>query len=177
MTKFIKYLAAAILLLFTQRTTFAQYLKTGSCINQDFDRQVDKYISYSAPVIDVKDAYLRKDKITFLDARENEEYKVSHIATARYIGYDDFNIKSMSDIDKNAEIVVYCSIGYRSEKIANKLIKAGYKNVKNLYGSIFEWANRGYELSDRNGKKTTNIHAYNKKWSKWVNNPTMTKTW
>jgi len=33
---------------------------------------------------------------------------------------------------------VYCSLGIRSEVIAKKLKKAGYTNVFNLYGGIFE---------------------------------------
>ncbi|MBU2047030.1 MAG: rhodanese-like domain-containing protein, partial [Bacteroidetes bacterium] len=57
---------------------------------------------------------------------------------------------------------------YRSEKIAEKLIHDGYKNVFNLYGGIFEWGNEGNPIYKDNGIQTTEIHTYNKKWAKWV---------
>lgn len=112
-----------------------------------------------------------------MDAREIEEYQVSHIPGSRFIGYDDFSINTVNDLSKDSKIIVYCSIGYRSEKIATKLKKAGYKKVYNLYGSIFEWVNEGYEIADKSGKKSNKIHTYNKKWSQWVKNPIVEKIW
>ena len=44
-------------------------------------------------------------------------------------------------IAKDAPIVTYCSVGYRSGKMAERLQAAGYTNVRNLEGSIFKWAN------------------------------------
>jgi len=74
-------------------------------------------------------------------------------------------------------MVVYCSIGYRSEKIGEKLLRLGYKNVYNLYGSIFEWANEKYQLVGSNGKTTNRVHSYNKSWSKWVTNEEIKTVW
>jgi hypothetical protein len=65
---------------------------------------------------------------------------------------------------------VYCSIGYRSEKIGEQLQKLGYKNVYNLYGSLFAWVNRGYEVVDINNKSTYTVHGYDAKWAKWITN-------
>ena len=155
----------------------AQFVKTASCQNSDFDKKVNSYLSYSAPVISVKEAHDKQTEYTFLDAREYNEFTVSHLPGAKYIGYDDFDIRNVSELNKDAKIVVYCSIGYRSEKIATKLRKQGYKNVYNLYGSIFEWANMGYDLKDKENKLTSTVHTYNKSWSKWLNSPTVKKTW
>jgi rhodanese-related sulfurtransferase len=155
----------------------AQYTKTASCSNVDFDKKVNSYLNYSAPVINVKDAYNHKSKYIFLDAREFEEYQTSHIPEARFIGYEDFKIEKIKDLSKESNIIVYCSIGYRSEKIATKLKKAGYKNVYNLYGSIFEWVNSGFDTADKNGKSTNKIHTYNKSWSKWVSHQHAEKVW
>ena len=156
---------------------FSQFTKTASCQSSSFDKKVDSYLSYSAPVISVKDAYSKKAEYIFMDAREVEEYNISHIPEARYIGYKDFNAKGHTDISKDSKIIVYCSIGYRSEKIATKLRSTGFKNVYNLYGSIFEWANMGYPLSDKKGVPTPEIHTYNKKWSQWVTREGLKKTW
>jgi rhodanese-related sulfurtransferase len=123
----------------------------------------------------VGQAHATFNNYIFLDAREIEEYNISHIPQARYIGYNSFDIKSIKDIPKNKQIIVYCSIGYRSEKIGEKLMKAGYLHVYNLYGSIFEWANRSLPLLDKSGKRTNLVHTYNKQWSKFVTNPKITK--
>ncbi len=155
----------------------AQYSKTASCQNQAFDKKVNSYLSYSVPVLSVKEAFNKKNDLIFLDAREFNEFEVSHIPTARYVGYDKFRVDTVNDIPIDKKIVVYCSIGYRSEVIATKLKKAGYKNVYNLYGSLFEWANEGHELKNKSGLPTNIVHTYNKKWSQWVLNPTIQKIW
>ena len=40
-------------------------------------------------------------------------------------------------------IIVYCSIGVRSEDIGEKLKELGYTKILNLYGGIFDWKNKG----------------------------------
>ena len=118
-----------------------------------------------------------KDKFIIFDAREKAEFDVSHIPDAIYLGYSDFNVGSIKNIPKEKNMVVYCSIGYRSEKIGEKLLRLGYKNVYNLYGSIFEWANEKYPLVGSNGKTTDRVHGYNKSWSKWVTNEEIKTVW
>ncbi len=165
-------LAVLLVSMVSAQTSFK---KTGSCQNAKFDQKVNSYLSYSAPVIDVKLAYRDQAKYVFLDARELKEYNVSHIPKARYVGYDNFDKNTIKDVDKTKPIIVYCSIGYRSEKIATKLRKLGYVNVFNLYGSIFEWANLGYPLHNISEAPTVNVHTYNKSWSQWVTNPKIIK--
>jgi rhodanese-related sulfurtransferase len=79
----------------------------------------------------------------FLDAREKKEFDVSHIREAKWVGYKSFDPSLLNAVPKDSPIIVYCSIGYRSEKIAEKLKAAGFTNVSNLYGGIFEWVNQG----------------------------------
>lgn len=147
----------------------AQYTKTASCENVDFDKKVDQYISFSAPVIDVKEAFKNKSSYIFLDAREASEYNISHIKDALFVGYDNFDKNKLKNIPKDQPIIVYCSIGYRSEKIAVKLRKSGFQKVYNLYGSIFEWVNQGHPVYSHD-KEVKKVHTYNKKWSKWMMN-------
>jgi rhodanese-related sulfurtransferase len=169
--------ALSILTLFVVITLVVgqKYSKTASCIDPKFDAVVNDHLSYTAPVMDVKLAYTNQSKYIFLDARELSEYNVSHIPQARFVGYDKFDIATIKDISKDKTIIVYCSIGYRSEKIATSMRKAGYKNVFNLYGSIFEWANQGYPLKDKQGRTTLSIHTYNASWGKHVTNTKLTK--
>lgn len=147
-------------------------------INKDFDREIDDYLSGSVPAIYVEQLLKRDLKtISILDARERKEYLVSTIPHAIHIGYDDFDMEVVSQLEKDDEIIVFCSIGYRSEKIGKKLLKAGFTNVKNLYGSIFAWANAGNPLVTPSGLPTRKLHTYNRKWSKWVENPDIEKVW
>ena len=127
----------------------------------------------SIPYISVEELRFQQmnDTILILDAREREEYEVSHINDAKFVGYDLFSTEDVSEeiIDKSTPIVVYCSIGIRSEDIGEKLKKVGFTNVKNLYGGIFEWKNNDYPIIDSEGKETENVHTYSRFWSKWLN--------
>ena len=151
--------------------------ENANCMNQQFDKKVDQLISYTVPVMDVNQLKQSQKDVIILDAREKEEYDISHIKGAQYIGYNKLEKATLKKIDKDATIVVYCSVGYRSEKIGEKLQKMGYTDVHNLYGSIFEWINRGNEVVDKNGQVTNKIHTYNKKWSQWVEEGKADKVW
>lgn len=136
--------------------------------NGAYNLMLKTLLSHNVNEISV-DELAKLTDVVLLDAREEAEYKVSHLLSARYVGYDNFNIDSFKKVDKNATIVVYCSVGYRSEKIAEKLKSAGFANVSNLYGGIFEWVNQGNQVVDSVERKTNNVHAYNKTWGIWLN--------
>jgi rhodanese-related sulfurtransferase len=146
--------------------------------NQEFKLMLDSLYEHRVPLISVEDLIkLNKKEVYILDTREEEEFNVSHIKNARNVGYFWFDMRNIYDIPMNATIVLYCSVGMRSEKIGKKLLEAGYKNVYNLYGSIFEWANEKYPLVGSNGKTTNRVHSYNKSWSKWVTNEEIRTVW
>jgi len=146
-------------------------------LNPKFNRKISAMLNFSIPFIGVKELEKNQDKVIILDAREKEEFDIGHIKGAKYLGYNNFNKESLSSIPKDAKIVVYCSIGYRSEKMGTRLKKMGYSNVQNLYGSIFEWVNQGNPIYDSNEKRSHRIHTYNKDWSKWVDNCKCEKVW
>lgn len=100
----------------------------------------------------------------FLDARETAEYQVSHLPGALMIGYDTPNFSILNSVDKQRPLVVYCTVGYRSERMANDLRAKGFKTVYNLYGSIYAWSLAGFPLVDAKNQPTEKIHTYNKKW-------------
>lgn len=149
----------------------------GYCLNPEFDQKVNKLINFSVPTIGVKELEETKDHVYLFDARELPEYQVSHIEGAKYLGYKDFDKSRLEGVPKDAKIVLYCSVGYRSEKIGEQLQKLGYSKVYNLYGSIFEWVNQDNPVVDKNGKKVNKVHTYNKQWSKWVNGQKVEKIW
>ncbi|NBW36418.1 MAG: rhodanese-like domain-containing protein [Cytophagia bacterium] len=150
-----------VFLLFT--TTYTN----GQVENKAFNLTLQALLAHNVKEITVAELAKVK-KVTLLDARAPAEYAVSHLENALLVGYEDFNIENVKDLDKKTPIVVYCSVGYRSEKVAEKLKQAGFTNVSNLYGGIFEWINQGHKVVDSNEKETNNVHAYNKTWGIWL---------
>ncbi len=142
-----------------------------ACGQEDFDSHVQKLYEGTVPLVRSSELLAKpSDNIVILDTRTVEEYEVSHIAGSRLIDYDSFKKADVKDIPKDAEVIVYCSVGYRSERIGEKLQKLGYANVKNLYGGIFDWKNKGHEVINRVGQPTDSVHTYNFAWSKWLFN-------
>lgn len=125
----------------------------------------------SIPYISVEALQNEKEDVILLDSREEKEFKISHLKNAICVGYDSFNLDFVQPKlpNKESKIVVYCSLGIRSEDIAEKLKKAGYTNVYNLYGGIFEWKNNDLEVLNSQEKSTDSIHTFSKAWSKWLN--------
>lgn len=124
----------------------------------------------TVPYMSVQELAMPKTDAVILDARELDEFEVSRIPNAIHVGYDQFDIKTVQSKVRefSKPIVVYCSIGIRSEDIGEKLKKAGYTNVFNLYGGIFEWKNKGLPVFDSADKETDKVHAFSKSWSKWL---------
>jgi len=155
-----KHITIYILTLFSI-TAFSQ---------KSIDKLLKKENKESIPYITIEELKTEKTEVILLDSREQKEYETSHIKNAVCVGYDFFNIDSIQQIlpNKNSKIVVYCSVGIRSEDIGEKLKKAGYSNVYNLFGGIFEWKNKDMQVYDSKGKETENVHTFNKQWSKWL---------
>lgn len=135
----------------------------------EIQKVLDKYNSHSVEYMTVEQL-MNKDSIVLLDAREIREFETSHIKNAIYVGHESFKKKYVTNVvqDKNATIVVYCSIGVRSEQIAEKVKKMGYTHVYNLYGGIFDWKNKGNEVVTKEGETTEEVHTYSKEWSSYL---------
>jgi rhodanese-related sulfurtransferase len=129
----------------------------------DLEKKVNELIGGTVPITTVSELADWKN-VQLLDARELEEFQVSHLPNAKYVGDKKFNLKTVSDIPKTDTIVVYCSVGYRSEKIGEKLEAAGYQHVYNLFGGIFAWKNAGKTVVDTTNLPTEKVHTYNKSW-------------
>lgn len=162
---------------FLSSTFILAQAETTLCNNPKFEKTIERYISHSVEVIGVDELYKTKDNYLLLDAREISEFEISHIPGSQHFGYENPKFNSLDNIDKDQPIVLYCSIGYRSEKMAEQLIEQGFSNVKNLYGSIFEWGNKSYPLEDTSGETTQKIHTYSRLWSKWVENDALQKVY
>ena len=147
------------------------------CIDKSFDDKLGGLLKHTVSAIGPDHFSKIKDYAMVLDTRELEEYEVSHIPGALYGGYKNFDISKYNALPRDTLIIVYCSVGYRSEKVGEKFQKAGFKNVKNLYGSIFEWVNQGHPVVNTQSHETQKVHTYNRTWSKWVMDGKAEKVW
>ncbi|WP_445747639.1 rhodanese-like domain-containing protein [Polaribacter sp.] len=152
---------------------FAFLVMTSTLVvgQEKLDKLLHKWNTRNVPYISAETLKMSKEKTIILDAREESEFKVSHLKNAIFVGYNQFDLnQTIAKLpkDKTEKIVVYCSLGIRSETIAHKLIQAGYTNVFNLYGGIFEWKNKDFQVVDTTGNETEKVHAFNKSWSKWL---------
>lgn len=149
------------ILLFISSSIFAQ---------SDLHSLLKQYNSESIPYIYVDSLKQITSDVILLDAREKKEYKVSHLQNSQYVGYEKFDLQKTIELlpNKKATVVVYCSLGVRSEDIAEKLKAAGYENVFNLYGGIFEWKNKDNPVVNPKGKETSKVHAFSEEWGVWL---------
>lgn len=136
---------------------------------QSIDSLLQRFNSRSVPYVSVQELKMDMDKYLIFDTRKKEEYAVSHIPNAVWVSEKvDDSIYAFAKAKKEQPIVVYCSLGIRSEAFGEKLKKLGFTNVKNLYGSIFAWKDEGYEVIDESGMETDSVHVFSKVWGKYL---------
>ena len=85
---------------------------------------------------DVKDAQ-------FIDVRTTEEYAGGHAPKATNFPLDALE-KDLAKLDKDQPVYVICQTGRRSQKGAEILQKAGFKNIYNINGGTSEWIKAGF---------------------------------
>lgn len=100
----------------------------------------------------------KQNNLVVVDVRTEKERMVSVIPGA--ISKADF--ERNLDSYKDSAIVVYCTIGYRSGRYAQKLLKQGV-NVLNLEGSLLAWSHIDGELVNSSGS-TKQVHVFGKRW-------------
>ena len=128
-------------------------------------------------------------QLFLIDSRKREEFDVSHLQHATFLDFksDNSAIKEFLDShlketdNEKIEIVCYCSVGYRSSVLAEKISgiltkesKTDKIDVFNLEGSIFKWANENKSLIQENGDAIEYVHPFSFLWrvlglnlSKW----------
>jgi rhodanese-related sulfurtransferase len=95
-----------------------------------------------------------------LDVREPAEFAVSRLPGAMRVNPSALAGEVTPRLQPGRPVVVYCSAGYRSSRLAERLIAAGVPEVSNLEGSIFAWANEGRPLESDAGRVRA-VHPYN----------------
>jgi rhodanese-related sulfurtransferase len=91
-----------------------------------------------------------------VDVREFFEYKKSRIRNAVNIPSSGNVEYSIDTIAKNSNLFIYCTSGFRSNKIARLFAEKGFVNVFSLEGGITAWKKEGLPV-DR--KKIRSSHT------------------
>ena len=103
-----------------------------------------------------------------LDVREQAEYDVSHLPGAIRVQPGSDASEVLDNLEPGTPIVAYCSVGYRSSELVQKLSERGFTDVRNLEGSIFEWANEGFPV-ERDGQEVREVHPFDDSWGALLN--------
>jgi len=79
------------------------------------------------------------EPVAVIDVREPYEWEFARIPTARLMPLATLP-DAAADIDPDADVVVYCHHGVRSDMAARDLVDAGFRHVRNLVGGIDRWS-------------------------------------
>lgn len=101
---------------------------------------------------------LQEGKALFIDVREEKEQKVSMLPSA--VTEKEFLKDPYRYRDRT--LIGYCTISYRSGKLAESLRARGI-TLLNLKGGLLAWVHAGGKVYDRNGE-THRIHVYGRQW-------------
>jgi rhodanese-related sulfurtransferase len=141
--------------------------------------EVDRWIalryadvpSISTEELDVRmraeSAHSIHQKTLLLDIREASEYAISRLPGARNVPpatVVQYAAEALAGLDRSQSIVAYCAVGVRSAEAVQTLQAHGFINVRNLKGSIFQWANEGRALE---GQRV--VHPYSASWGELLN--------
>ncbi len=110
--------------------------------------------------------------VVLLDVREPAEFAVSHLGNSKRVSPEATaeQVLSQAGDVQGKTVVVYCSVGARSSKLARRvaarLKQAGAEAVYNLSGGIFRWHNERRSLVDGAGQTTDAVHKFDDYWGK-----------
>jgi rhodanese-related sulfurtransferase len=114
------------------------------------------------------------NSVLLLDSREQYEYEISHLHGALRVDPGILTRDFMTRFGKQVsgrKVVIYCSVGYRSSKLAQRLrealLRAGARGVYNLRGGLFAWHNTG-RPTVKGSQATYEVHPYSRRWSHYL---------
>ncbi len=85
-------------------------------------------------------------KITLLDVRTDDEWRIEHATGAMHIDVSQLDAGVLPSIPKDQPIYTYCLAGGRAGRACDVLRTKGFTHVENL-GGLKEWKNMGGETT------------------------------
>ena len=84
-------------------------------------------------------ASLNNDNTLLIDVREDWEFDICKIQGAQLMAMSAI-AETYTQLDKNANLAIYCHHGVRSLRVIHFLQSQGYENLINLQGGIDAWS-------------------------------------
>lgn len=116
-----------------------------------------------------------EEKLLIVDARRLDEFQISHIPQAQHLWFRSTDkeivdyLKRESESGKPLKVAAYCSVGYRSSILVDRINSLSNSDpelsnvsAQNVQGSIFKWFNEGRPIVDSKGHETKFLHPYNR---------------
>ena len=107
-----------------------------------------KRIKEITPLL-LNDKLDHNEALHLIDVREDHEWTSGHIPTAIHLskGIIERDIEKAIP-DQHAQIIVYCSGGFRSALVADSLFNMGYTHVYSLDTGMQGWIDAGYNIKE-----------------------------
>lgn len=87
--------------------------------------------------------------VLLLDVRTHDEFDSGHLASARHVTDTASAQRLIHEFRADMphrHIVAYCTVGYRSAQVAQRLTALGCADVKNLEGGVWAWIAAGQPI-------------------------------
>jgi hydroxyacylglutathione hydrolase len=101
------------------------------------------------PLLTVHELRSRMDsdqRLVVLDVRRQDEWDEGHIKGAQHI-YVGHLEERIAEVSKDKPTAVLCRTGHRASLGASILLRAGYREVYNVLGSMMAWRAAGYPIT------------------------------
>ena len=81
------------------------------------------------------------EEFLLLDCRERDEYDLVHLPPARLLPMSELpdRLQELAPY-RDAQIIVHCHLGMRSEQLAAWFHQQGFSNVRSMTGGIDRWS-------------------------------------
>jgi phage shock protein E len=90
----------------------------------------------------------RKDpELVVLDVRTPEEFAAGHVPGAINIPYTHLPARIAEVAGSDKDIVLYCTIGVRAERAAQRLRENGFTRLLQLDGNMRKWQENGLPVA------------------------------
>src|SRR5262245_12915852 len=90
--------------------------------------------------LELKERMDRKDDMVLLDIREPHEYAIADLPEVGQLRIPMRQVPGrLAELDRDADLVVYCRSGARSGRLAAFLLANGFERVWNHEGGVLRW--------------------------------------
>ncbi len=91
---------------------------------------------------------LKDSTVQLVDVRTSQEVANGVIAGATNINfYNKTFVSTISKMDKQRPIAIYCAVGGRSASAGSRLKKLGFIKIYDLTGGFSDWKKEGYPVA------------------------------